>query len=69
MTSSAPTITTISKTEARSTGGMVATKDIHATQAGVQMLEMGGNAVDAAVEACFAIGVVEPWSCGMGGGG
>ena len=69
MTTSAPTITTINKTEARSTGGMVATKDIHATKAGVQMLEMGGNAVDAAVAACFAIGVVEPWSCGIGGGG
>ena len=69
MTTSAPTITTINKTEARSTGGMVATKDIHATKAGVRMLEMGGNAVDAAVAACFAIGVVEPWSCGIGGGG
>ncbi len=69
MTTSAPTVTTINKTEARSTGGMVATKDIHATKAGVQMLEMGGNAVDAAVAACFAIGVVEPWSCGIGGGG
>ena len=69
MTTSAPTITTINKTEARSSGGMVATKDIHATEAGVRMLEMGGNAVDAAVAACFAIGVVEPWSCGIGGGG
>ena len=69
MTKSAPTVTTINKTEARSSGGMVATKDIHATKAGVQMLEMGGNAVDAAVAACFAIGVVEPWSCGIGGGG
>ena len=69
MAKSAPTVTTINKTEARSTGGMVATKDIHATKAGVRMLEMGGNAVDAAVAACFAIGVVEPWSCGIGGGG
>ena len=69
MTTSAPTRTTISKTEARAPRGMVATKDIHATRAGVQMLEMGGNAVDAAVAACFAIGVVEPASSGVGGGG
>ena len=68
-TTATPTLTTISKTEARATGGMVATKDVHATRAGVQMLEMGGNAVDAAVAACFAIGVVEPMSSGIGGGG
>ena len=68
-TTATPTLTTISKTEARASGGMVATKDVHATRAGVQMLEMGGNAVDAAVAACFAIGVVEPMSSGIGGGG
>ena len=64
-----PTRTTIAKTEARAPNGMVATKDVHATRAGLQMLEMGGNAVDAAVAACFAIGVVEPASSGIGGGG
>ena len=69
MTTARPTTTTISKTEARASRGMVATKDVHATRAGVQMLEMGGNAVDAAVAACFAIGVVEPASSGIGGGG
>ena len=69
MTTATPTLTTINKTEARAQRGMVATKDVHATRAGVQMLEMGGNAVDAAVAACFAIGVVEPMSSGIGGGG
>ena len=64
-----PTRTTIAKTEARAGNGMVATKDVHATRAGVSMLESGGNAVDAAVAACFAIGVVEPGSSGIGGGG
>ena len=69
MATATPTITKLTKTEARSERGMVATKDVHATRAGVQMLEMGGNAVDAAVAACFAVGVVEPGSSGIGGGG
>ncbi|MCL0029110.1 gamma-glutamyltransferase [Dehalococcoidia bacterium] len=69
MTTNTPTIANITKTEARSTHGMVATKDIHSTEAGLEMLEQNGNAIDAAVAACFAVGVVEPASSGIGGGG
>ena len=69
MASSAPTAASISKTEARAGAGMVATKDVHATRAGLAMLAQGGNAVDAAVAACFAVGVAEPMSSGIGGGG
>ena len=64
-----PTITRVVKEEARADSAMVAAKDIEATRAGLAMLEAGGNAIDAAVAACFAVGVVEPASSGIGGGG
>ncbi len=59
----------LSKDEALSENSMVVSKDKDATKAGLQMLEQGGNAIDAAVAACFAVGVVEPASSGIGGGG
>ncbi len=51
------------------TGGAAATVDVLATQAAVQTLRRGGNAVDAAVVAAAVLGVTEPFSCGIGGGG
>ncbi len=52
---------------ARSDGGMVSSAHPLATDAGVRVLEMGGNAADAAVAAGFAIAVVEPTMNSIGG--
>jgi gamma-glutamyltranspeptidase/glutathione hydrolase len=53
---------------AYSKNGMVVASQADATRAGVEMLRAGGNAVDAAVAATFAIAVVQPFSTGLGGG-
>ena len=60
---------TVRKPSARGKGGIVVTQNRVASEAGARVLKAGGHAVDAAVAASFAIGVVEPWMNGIGGVG
>ncbi len=52
-----------------SKGGIVAAQSRLAAEVGVQVLEAGGDCVDAAIATSFALGAVEPWMSGVGGGG
>ena len=51
------------------TGGAVASDDVEATSAGLDVLRHGGNAIDAAVAVAATLGVADPFVAGIGGGG
>ncbi|MDO5500624.1 MAG: gamma-glutamyltransferase, partial [Propionibacteriaceae bacterium] len=55
--------------EATGSGGAVSSVDPYASEVGIQILRQGGNAADAAIAMAATLGVTEPFSCGLGGGG
>ena len=60
---------TITKPAVKARGGMVSSQHHLASDAGLEVLQDGGNAIDAAIATGLMLGVVEPWMSGFGGGG
>jgi gamma-glutamyltranspeptidase / glutathione hydrolase len=64
-----PAAATAPQAVAVGTGGAVASDNVQATQAGIEVLRHGGNAIDAAVAVAATLGVTDPFVAGIGGGG
>lgn len=59
----------IRKPAVSSKGGIVAAQSRKAAEVGAEVLAAGGDCVDAVIATTFALGVLEPWMSGVGGGG
>ncbi|MDZ4783916.1 MAG: gamma-glutamyltransferase [Planctomycetia bacterium] len=59
----------ILKEPVRSKRGAVAAKNQAAADIGARILSSGGNAIDAAIAAAFALSILEPWTSGLGSNG
>src|ERR1700689_5681143 len=57
----------LSKPSAKGRRGMVVSQAKGAAEAGVAVLDAGGNAIDAAVATALALATHEPWNSGLGG--
>ena len=59
----------VTKPALQSEGGIVAAQHRRAAEVGARILRDGGDALDAVIATSFALGVLEPWMSGIGGGG